>query len=80
MALGADDDIGAGVAHDVHESRNHVRRKIQIAVEEKDKVAALKIMLQHYKESGFPVTSCKGLAAVEVFRVVLTEVTGKRNL
>ena len=48
--------------------------------EQKDKVAALKVMLQHYKESGFPVTSCKGLAAVEVFRVALTEVSGKRNL
>ena len=45
-----------------------------------DKVAALKCMLLHYKESGFPVTSCQGLARVEVFRVVLEEVTGKRNL
>lgn len=45
-----------------------------------DKVNALKIMLQHYKESGFPVTSCKGLPMVEVFRVVLNDVTGKANL
>lgn len=45
-----------------------------------EKVAALKCMLTHYKESGFPVTSCKGLPQVEVFRVVLDEVTAKRNL
>ena len=45
-----------------------------------DKVAALKIMLAHYKESGFPVTSCHGLGRVECFRIVLDEVSGKRNL
>ena len=45
-----------------------------------DKVSALKTMLNHYKESGFPVTSCKGLQRVEVFRVVLDEVSGKHNL
>ncbi len=48
--------------------------------EQKDKVAALRLMLEHYKESGFPVTSCTGLATVEVFRVPLTEITGKMNL
>ncbi len=48
--------------------------------EQKDKVAALRLMLEHYKESGFPVTSCTGLATVEVFRVPLPEITGKMNL
>ena len=48
--------------------------------EQRDKVEALKIILGHYKESGFPVTSCKGLSRVEVFRIVLDEVCGKRNL
>lgn len=48
--------------------------------EQQSKVNALKCMLSHYKESGFPVTSCKGLANVEVFRIVLTEVSGKHNL
>jgi len=48
--------------------------------EQADRVSALKVMLTHYKESGFPVTSCKGLANVEVFRVVLDDVSGKRNL
>lgn len=48
--------------------------------EQKEKVYILKNMLEHYKESGFPVTSCKGLPAVEVFSVVLDTVSGKRNL
>lgn len=48
--------------------------------ETKEKVEILKNMLGHYKESGFPVTSCKGLPAVEVFSVELESVTGKRNL
>ena len=52
----------------------------ELLTEQADKVTALKIMLTHYKESGFPVTSCKGLAAVECFRVVLNEVSGKHNL
>ena len=58
--------IGTGVAEHV--------------TEQSQKVAALKVMLEHYKESGFPVTSCKGLPKVEVFRVVLDEVCGKHNL
>ena len=48
--------------------------------EQAEKVYALKCMLAHYKESGFPVTSCKGLQRVEVFRIILENVTGKRNL
>lgn len=52
----------------------------ELLTEQIDKVNALKVMLEHYKESGFPVTSCKGLTQVEVFRVVLKEVSGKRNL
>ena len=54
--------------------------KAELLTEHAEKVAALKCMLEHYKESGFPVTSCKGLAKVEVFRIVLNEVSGKRNL
>lgn len=52
----------------------------ELITEQKEKVAALKVMLDHYKESGFPVTSCKGLAKVEVFKIVLKEVSGKANL
>lgn len=44
------------------------------------KVAAFKLMLEHYKQSGFPAESCKGLPACTVFKVVLTEVRGKHNL
>lgn len=45
-----------------------------------EKVAALKVMLDKYQESGFPVTSCKGLQHVKVFKIVLKEVAGKHNL
>lgn len=54
--------------------------KAELLTEQKDKVYALKVMLDQYKESGFPVTSCKGLPKVEVFRIVLDEVSGKHNL
>lgn len=50
-------------------------------IEDKDeKVAAFKLMLDHYKESGFPAESCKGLPNSAVFKVVLTEVSGKHNM
>lgn len=52
----------------------------QLLTEQQDRVNALKVMLAKYKESGFPVTSCKGLKEVEVFRIVLNEVSGKHNL
>lgn len=45
-----------------------------------EKLAAMKSILDHYKQSGFPVESCAGMSRVEVFRVVLTQVSGKRNL
>lgn len=45
-----------------------------------EKVAAFRIMLARYKQSGFPASSCKGLPDAEVFRVVLNEVKGKHNI
>jgi len=54
---------------------------IAVPVTEKSgKVAAFKLMTEQYKHSGFPIESCKGLPACEVFKVVLTEVSGKHNL
>jgi len=44
------------------------------------KVAAFKLMLDHYKHSGFPAESCTGLPHCTVFKVVLDEVSGKHNL
>lgn len=54
--------------------------RAELLTEKADKVEALKVMLAKYKESGFPVTSCKGLPDVEVFRIALDEVSGKHNL
>ena len=53
---------------------------VEVVTEQAEKVRIFKNMLDHYKESGFPASSCKGLPFVEVFRVVLKEVSGKANL
>lgn len=45
-----------------------------------EKVAAFRLMLEHYRQSGFPAESCKGLPACDVFRIEMTEVCGKHNL
>lgn len=45
-----------------------------------EKIHAMKIMLDHYNSSGFPVSSCIGMSRVKVYRIVLDRVTGKRNL
>ena len=58
--------IGTGIAEPV-ENRD-------------EKVASFRLMLDHYKNSGFPAESCKGLNECTVFKVVLTEVSGKHNL
>lgn len=58
--------IGTGIAEKVEDKA--------------DKVAAFKLMLDQYAQSGFPAESCKGLPNCEVFKVVLTDVSGKHNL
>lgn len=54
--------------------------KAVLITDRTEKVNALKNMLDRYKQSGFPVTSCTGLPNVEVFAVRLDTVTGKHNL
>ncbi len=49
-------------------------------IETKDKVHGLKVILDHYQRSGFPVESCKGLSKCDVYRIALENVTGKHNL
>ncbi|MCQ2408984.1 MAG: pyridoxamine 5'-phosphate oxidase family protein [Clostridia bacterium] len=53
--------------------------KAVLITDKDEKIKSLKVILDHYKQSGFPVTSCKGLSFVEVFKVELDEVAGKRN-
>lgn len=45
-----------------------------------DKVHGLKVILDHYSRTGFPVDSCKGLSKCDVYRIVLDGVTGKHNI
>lgn len=54
--------------------------KAEKLIETKDKVHGLKIILDHYSRSGFPVESCKGLSKCDVYKVVLETVTGKHNI
>ncbi len=54
--------------------------KAERLTETKDKVHGLKIILDHYSRSGFPVESCKGLSKCDVFRITLDTVTGKHNI
>ncbi len=54
--------------------------KAERLTETKEKVHGLKIILDHYSRSGFPVESCKGLSKCDVFKVVLDEVSGKHNI
>lgn len=49
-------------------------------LETKDKVHGLKVILDHYARSGFPVESCRGLSKCDVYSIVLETVTGKHNL
>lgn len=58
--------IGTGIAERIEERA--------------EKVAAFKLMTEHYKQSGFPAESCKGLPDCAVFKVVLKEVSGKHNM
>lgn len=51
----------------------------ELILEKAAKIDAIKVMLAHYNSSGFPATSCEGLQRVEVYRVVLDRVTGKRS-
>ena len=48
--------------------------------EVKDKVHGLKVILDHYNRTGFPVESCKGLSKCDVYAIKLKEVSGKHNI
>ncbi len=54
--------------------------KAERLMEVPDKVHGLKVILDHYSRSGFPVESCKGLSKCDVYRIVLDTVTGKHNM
>lgn len=54
--------------------------KAERLTEVPEKVHGLKLILDHYSRSGFPVESCKGLSKCDVYRIVLDTVTGKHNM
>ena len=45
-----------------------------------EKILGLKRILEHYGHSDYPLDRCRGLERTEVVRIVLSELTGKRNL
>lgn len=54
--------------------------KAEKLTETADKVHGFKVMLGQYSKEEHPIEECKGLSRCDVYRVVLDEVTGKRNL
>lgn len=54
--------------------------KAEKLTETADKVHGFKGMLGQYSKEEHPIEECKGLSRCDVYRVVLDEVTGKRNL
>ena len=47
---------------------------------EKEKIRAFELMTKRYGYGDYPVGRCRGLAAANVFKIVLESITGKRNL
>ena len=44
-----------------------------------EKVHGLRAITEHYGFPAYPLERCKGLAAASVYKITLTELTGKRN-
>ena len=40
----------------------------------------LRLLLAHYGESDYPLESCRGTQHIDVYRIELTEMTGKQNV
>lgn len=45
-----------------------------------ERLHALTLLTEHYGEFGYPLDRCSGLAHVTVGKIVLEEITGKKNL
>ncbi|NMM63626.1 pyridoxamine 5'-phosphate oxidase family protein [Clostridium sp. P21] len=48
--------------------------------DEEEKLHGLRKMVEHYQFSEYPIDRCRGLSNTVVYRIVVTELTGKRNL
>ena len=50
-------------------------------VREPDEIMrGLRLLLAHYGESDYPLERCRGTQHIDVYRIELTEMTGKQNL
>ncbi|MDE5879470.1 MAG: pyridoxamine 5'-phosphate oxidase family protein [Desulfovibrio sp.] len=49
-------------------------------VEGEEKLHGLRTLVEHYGYDDYPLDRCRGLKNTVVYKVVLTELTGKRNL
>lgn len=49
-------------------------------VEDGEKIYGLRKLVEHYGYNDYPLDSCKGLNKTTVYKIVLSELTGKRNL
>ncbi len=50
------------------------------AVDEREAVAGLQSIAEHYRCADTPIASCKSLPMTKVYRITLCALTGKRNL
>ena len=48
--------------------------------DEKEKIHALKLITEHYGYSDYPLERCAGMAHLMAGKVILEEITGKKNL
>ncbi len=48
--------------------------------EEKEILAGMNCLLAHYGYHDYPLTRCKGLAHLKLGKIILDQLTGKRNL
>ena len=49
-------------------------------VDGEEKLYGLKKLLEHYGYHDYPIDHCKGLGHTAVYKIVLSKLTGKRNL
>ena len=49
-------------------------------VDGEEKIYGLRKLVEHYGFDDYPIERCKGLNNTDVYKIVLTELTGKRNL
>ncbi len=51
-----------------------------VEASEEEKIHGLNKILEHYHYHDFPIENCKSLPRTAVYKIIVSEITGKRNL